>query len=263
MSFTVTGWNLADGLSDAARADKIVDHIVRLDTDVAVFPEAYAAEKAADISQSIGLLRHAGYQVEHVPYDDGLDYPKDHGLVAISRLPAEFEVVKLATRNSLAVTITDSEVGGSVFVLGAHYDYTSEEIRQQQAADSAALLAQRNLPGVLAGDLNALHRAAWLARIMRSRPVRQFGKALPRGEFLDQVRNLSGMSLGTTLAVLEAAGLKDVDPVSQATALGKLQIAQLDHFFYNAALRWTSFRVESSKKLSDHRPIQATFSVID
>ncbi len=262
MSFTVTGWNLADGLSDAARADRIVDRVLELDTDVAVFPEAYDARKEVAIAQPVALLERAGYQVEHVAYDDGLGYPRQHGFMAISRLPSEFEIAKLATRNTLALSIEDPEEKSPVTILGAHFDHTTESLRREQAESSVAYLRLRGNPGVLVGDLNSLHKDMWLARIMRSRLVRRVGLALPRNELFDHVRNLSSMSEGTALPVLEAAGLRDVDPVGQATGLAPLYIAQLDHIFYGPQLLWTAFDVLLARRLSDHRPLRASFSVI-
>lgn len=267
---------LEGGFEDEPRSRAVLDITEAVNPDVVIYPEAFNEDgniRALDAAKF--ALQDQGYVVEGVANEDDDDRSDRRGLVAASKVKnTEIEVVRLMTRNALRVTGLHPEDQQAIDVFGVHLEDRSEDGRLWQAG---ALLKEAAYDRtILAGDFNAMHANAPIARVLRA--MGPLANRLPAGEpgthqsKLARIGSLSQrlaeMADGRTMEAMVKDGFIDADPKRQATIrrLGLLAV-QLDHIMVGDGLEATDFYIANDivgkyaprgMKISDHFPIVAT-----
>lgn len=176
MAFEVAVWNSKDSWGDQERYEKALEHVKRIDADVVVLPEAYAEDADSEaIVRSKAALESEGYEVFPTPYGDTDGRRDRHFLMMLSRLKGNFAVLDLGTRQAIKLQMSDESSEKSVSLYGVHLDDRRESTRLKQTRAVVADHLRANADNiwtekaiVVMGDLNALHRDAPDAGLLRS-----------------------------------------------------------------------------------------------
>lgn len=272
-SIKIASWNIEDALSRETRVDAVVKHIIALDADIVMLPEAFNKDEHHDndtIYSAEAKLEDAGYNVDVTPYFDADERKDTHWFAALTRGSICKNVVRLRldSRDTLSARLAELPLT----ITGVHLDDRTEVIRHRQAISLAEQHAS-DQPNILMGDFNAMHRRDRRARVLHAAglvanhlPVVDPGEEAPNHPRLRRIGSLSSrlvaMADGGTMASLENIyGYKDIDPGLHATR-GPVQI---DHILTNFAkmgddtwLQITDYKVHDvPKKESDHRILTA------
>lgn len=273
MSIHISAWNLCDGFTNPeANRVGIEDHILRAESDIAVFPEARAKE-AQLADTTVNRFESEGYAIYDTDYDDADDRKDRHGLVVIARpeLVRTNRIVTLAGRNAIMLSLQD----GSEF-LGVHLvDRTvlpggvksigGERQRVAQLKDAMDLLVEE---AAIAGDFNATHQAGFMPRSLRAaKPIANLlpssdpnpdSKIPPLERIGSLAQRLTNMASGDALNVIIEHGFVDAAASNKPTMTkGPIRV-QLDHIMVRSLEVIEPTTVVPVEDLSDHRQITAT-----
>lgn len=282
MAVDVLSCNLLDAFSDESRARAVIDHVGRIDPDVAVFPEAHRPGEEQHLDNAQDDLTRLGYDVLSAAYDDEDGRKDAHGLMMIARnrihLPDRARTLRLAGRTAFMMTVVDGQTEGEIDATGAHFDDRTPARRVRQAEDYTGSMDFERA-NLLAGDLNDIPAHLAMARLLRLlRPAFEQLPVIDPGEtaeydgllpgrlyaILGRIGSLgtrlSGMARGEALAVLAQHGFQGTDRRHRPTMPDALPFAQLDHVMINGRLRTlghtvTSLRMPDGSRLTDHRAV--------
>ena len=253
----IASWNLKCGLSDADSVSNIYDGLGRLDADIVFMPEAFdntGQPVDPDFAQPLGYAA-----LLSTGYEDAEEHPSgEQYILALSRVEARMEVVRLDSRNALKATFDIEDETASV--TGVHCDDRNELTRMGMVN---AYLANRDtsVGSALIGDKNAMHGNDPRARALSHPIVRSTAAALPPGRMRSLATRLTDMATGDVMRTLEEAGFQDADPRHRPTMLlGGFAVVQLDHFMYDERLQVHSFQVERLRG-SDHLAVSGELAL--
>lgn len=277
MKIKLASWNIEGRLrvftpTRRGMPEQIVREIERLDADVVVLPEAYAAElpKTPHIDAQ---LKRLGYTIIDTPYDDDLPSREDSllknlTLRVLTRMPAIHHVVRFgegsAARSALKVTLTQGKDRLTIFAV--HLDDRSEALRQSAVQDLLAEVRKTKGPVAIIGDYNAMSGTTRRAKLIHSRLARAVISALPHSFLSYYLKRATEMATGSVLASFQAAGLHDADPhhrptttpkIRGATWLPSIRLLDLDHLYVSPDVQVSNFRIMPRDGGSDHRAISA------
>jgi len=264
----VAAWNVLDKINDP----NIYKNALGQETDIAVFPEAYAEGDKLE-QATIDYLRQDGrYELfEHPNGDD--DGRKDRHVLLVAAKPeliASADSVLLASRYAIGLTLTD----GTRF-LGVHLDDRSEARRQEQATEALKWLGST---AILAGDFNAMHDGFKARTIRKAGRLVESQEAIPpdvkieqndlrsriaakKGRFVSLGQRTVAMASGETMKLLAEADLHDADPTHASTMRKGPFSAQLDHILYRGNIRRTQTTRVGQRDPSDHNRVHAKLHV--
>lgn len=252
----VASWNLGRGLSRENRAGVISDGLDRLDADIVFLPEAFDKTGCPIDSDFASSL---GYSSLATEYDDAEPHPSEEQyIVALSRVAAQLEVVRLDARNALSANLEIE--GEKISIVGAHFDDRREDIRTGMAG---AFIDSGNpdIARALIGDLNAMHGGDLRARLLSSSVARSVASRLGNDRVRGLATRLTEMASGDVMEMLHSAGMQDSDPRHRSTMLmGGLAVVQLDHFMHDDRLQVKSFQSQRLKG-SDHKVISGNLII--
>jgi exodeoxyribonuclease-3 len=255
VSFSAMTWNVLFGGED--RFDRILALLARERPDVTVLQECLgwdAGDRLARASEAAGAA-HSFL---------GLARPRGSGrrfhVALLSRFPI-LSSTTLADPARVGHVIVDATVdapGGSVSILGTHFDSQGEDERLRDAAALASLVPRERFERerlLVAGDLNALSRLdpypADLAARLAASGVDKYGHP-PRFDTMER---------------LASGGWIDLRPDPWVTARrdrGGVHIEyRTDYLLASPALArdHAETRVLDCKGASDHEPVLARFRV--
>ena len=277
MALKILAQNALDVFSDPKTANEYVVLMEQLRPDVAVFSEAYDADRLQAVPQAMEALSSLGYIVVHGPYDD-TDGRKDrHGIVLIIRKELidgnrSGRLVRVGMRNIAECWVVDPVTQTSIHVFGVHLNDRSEAKRQAELDDLLSMVLQPAEPAIVAGDLNAIYaRDAWNWRVLGARfvallvrlhlfpatdPTRTLHQRKTLGRLGSRYRRLSEMASGKTMARLQVSGFGDADPAHHPTFPTEVPFVQLDHIMVSPGLQVQHFEL-LPKNSSDHLGIMA------
>lgn len=273
MSLTIATHNILNGFSDEAQWPAYVANIARIDADVVTLPEAYGEFETDYLEAALDECRGLGYQAVHCAYQDADSRQDRHGLVVLSRVKADLEVVRCATRNMIAGSLEDPDTQASVTYIGGHFDDRLIETKLGQLESMLTTTIPLEGPVVMAVDSNDFHRRDPRARLLRifapafnllkeGEPV--FGKKTALVDLPARVgsvgRRAARMAEGRLLQALEFHGFHDAAPDYKPTfTIANWPCAQLDHILTRDC-PVVEFEVVPERAGSDHFPIKAKIS---
>ncbi|MDB5167027.1 MAG: hypothetical protein JWN26_172 [Candidatus Saccharibacteria bacterium] len=234
---------------------------------MAFFAEAYREdEDMSNVHKSVTVLCDLGYEVTQGSTDVITSPRTDrNGFIGIVRPGlGSGSVMQAGTRRGFLACVHDSESGRNITVGGIHLDDRNEDERLKQITELPDL-------DVLIGDLNAMHRSAPIASILRLlKPVTEqfqevntdFKITTKRTErFKSLAQRLVRMADGRTLKILaNEHGLFDIDPRKRSTIHN---VAQIDHIVTRNVIHANNYKVHRDLKLSDHVPISADLTYLE
>jgi len=249
MALKILAQNALDAFSEPDRIDEFVALVARHKPDVAVFPEAYDADRQTTVPAVVKRFTELGYQVTNGDYADADERTDRHGFMVLTRQelvvpkrPAQ--LVCVAGRNMAEAWVQDPVTKQAVHFIGVHMNDRSEVMRQAEL-DELLHLADVTKPTVIAGDFNALHRqdargvvvqsARFIDRLVRLRlvpapePVTTAHPKKNVGFYGSLAKRLTDMATGKTMKRLLAAGFTDADSLHSPTFPARKPLVQLDH----------------------------------
>lgn len=276
MTLKVASWNIEGRLSPLAinnrgTPEQILREIERLNVDIFVLLEAFGPDMFAEEIQA--ALMKLGYQMYHVPYDDGGPVRteiavEEPSMLLLSKIPVlRQETVRFGDlRNSIVVIVKDPESGRELRVLGVHLEDRAENMRLQQVPDIVKFVEAEPIPTIIMGDFNAMHGGDWQARLLRNPIIRRFARA----SGLSVARRICDMAIGSTLELLQQkTGYRDADPHHHPTTTPKMRgrewlpsvrLVQIDHMLVSPEVRVSQFKVGADGG-ADHRAISAMITL--
>lgn len=263
MAITVTAWNVYNAFSDPRRGEIAYQRIEKISPDVGLFDEAYdidAPQKEELVESFSERFKKIGFQVLHSPYADPDHYGMEHGIMAICRPPVKMSVVRIESRDSIEMDVTDPDTGKDLHIIGVHFDHRYEDRRVAQARTIISRIIKGG-PVVVGGDLNAMHGELFKSKVLRNVTTKFVVLKIPNNFVRTHLNDFTNMADGTALKLLEDAGLTDADPKSKSTMLSWLPLGQLDHFMKSPDVNTSNFKRHSYSRASDHRAISCTFGL--
>jgi len=269
--------NALDAFSDPKTTDEYVALIEHLQPDVAIFPEAYDADRTETVVVAIQQLKSLGYEVLHGLYDDKDGRKDRHGTILLVRQGLQAAdkpsgLLWIGLRNAIQAWVVDPDTQHTVHVVGVHLNDRSEAKRQAELDDLLGKIIKPDEPTIIAGDLNAIYRqdakgfvvsaARFINLLVRAHlfpapePVVATHSKKNLGRVGSLSKRMSEIASGKTLARLQAAGLTDADPTHMRTYPAARPVVQLDHIMLSPSLSVRSFEV-LPKTSSDHLGIMA------
>ncbi len=274
MSEAVVGsWNALNAFGDEQRVEDALRIVEGVNADVLYLSEM-ALKDAADSDASRWAMDELA----------GMGYRGAFSNYSPPHLGARDEhVMSMWTRGDGPIT---HELAGERYTYATYMPALDMKVRGVHLSDqnsssrnaSAKVIAVdtvRNQEGgietAVVGDFNAMNRRDPNSRIPRAlgRVVGGIEVSNPydRSKKLQRVAGkiirVCRMADGTTMEILEDAGLRDADPEHQPTIGGGRAAFQLDHIMVTEGLEVVDFRHHAQtdrngSKVSDHTPISAT-----
>lgn len=267
---SVVTWNAEGMFVDGTKTRRGTPHnaiatLRRLNADIVVIPEF---GRIADLEDAhMAAIQALGYEVTLIAYDE----PRSPGLgfAILSRLDVIATYIHDlpgSKRQMLEIRCKDAD-GVHLRILGVHLDDRSEEGRLNEVTTVCEIVnSETNIPTILLGDFNAMHRDSWFARIARSRPARHLSHRVPHSLVKSMAQRVHEMALGTTVDyLLTHTKLHDLDPGRKRTISGKQaglewlpawRLAKIDWIFASKQVTTLHYHVLRDQG-SDHRPVKA------
>ena len=277
----IATWNVEGRLSRFAQEsmrgspEQIIREIERLDADVLFLPEAFDKSRPVEdhILSMIDELEYAKFEAS---YDDIGDRQYaatiNPHMMLLSRVPLQSsKIVRLGgSRNAVLAQVDEPQTGKSLRIICVHLDDRSETNRIKQVNDLVPLIKSSNVPTIVMGDFNAMHKESLSARVLRTFLVKRAVRHWPHARSKDIMHRLLEMATGDTMSrILGQTKLIDIDSKMRPTTTPKMRgqewmpsvrMVQIDHMFVSPDVKAAHFEIGRDGG-SDHRAISATLQV--
>lgn len=272
MKLKIYSQNALDGFSRPETSDEYLRIIRELSPDVALFTEAYKAGTEKAVQPAINQLKAAGYEILHGPYDEQDGRKDRHGILLAVRSslvsPKKPRLTRIGEHNIVECWLRYKKEQ-PIHFLGMHLNDRSEAKRQAELNDLLQLIDTHNMPTIISGDLNTIHRSEAKGKTFRTarrihllvrlrlHPITHpTGQPMPNnhGRRGSIFYRLHEMASGRTIKRLEENGFTDADPTHQPTLPADSPYAQLDHTLVSRHFTVKDFAVLAAGS-SDHRGI--------
>ncbi len=271
----IATWNVEGRLSRFAQEsmrgspEQIIREIERLDADVLFLPEAFDKSRPVEdhILSMIDELEYAKFEAS---YDDIGDRQYaatiNPHMMLLSRVPLQSsKIVRLGgSRNAVLAQVDEPQTGKSLRIICVHLDDRSETNRIKQVNDLVPLIKSSNVPTIVMGDFNAMHKESLSARVLRTFLVKRAVRHWPHARSKDIMHRLLEMATGDTMSrILGQTKLIDIDSKMRPTTTPKMRgqewmpsvrMVQIDHMFVSPDVKAAHFEIGRDGG-SDHRAI--------
>ena len=271
----IATWNVEGRLSRFAQEsmrgspEQIIREIERLDADVLFLPEAFDKSRPVEdhILSMIDELEYAKFEAS---YDDIGDRQYaatiNPHMMLLSRVPLQSsKIVRLGgSRNAVLAQVDEPQTGKSLRIICVHLDDRSETNRIKQVNDLVPLIKSSDVPTIVMGDFNAMHKESLSARVLRTSLVKRTVQHWPHARSKDIMHRLLEMATGDTMSrILGQTKLIDIDSKMRPTTTPKMRgqewmpsvrMVQIDHMFVSPDVKAAHFEIGRDGG-SDHRAI--------
>jgi len=162
MVIKIYSQNSLDGFSEAGTSEEYIGLMRQMKPDAAVFTEAYKAGTETALSKPVEQLESLGYDAFYGPYDEQDDRNDRHGILIAIRKPLVGDkkprLTRIGKRNIIESWLQFKK-NQPIHLLGMHLNDRSESKRQAELDDLFQLIDIANIPTILTGDMNSVHRA--------------------------------------------------------------------------------------------------------
>ncbi len=230
-------WNIRGGLSDPRRATAIADLLIERQDDVVALPDAWHEDSERSIASGRHLavspadFLRSGYMLTDAWFEENRpddNFARFHFATLIRQdLDANPQEMRLGTRPAMRMALTLGRTTLNVICL-----YLNDQSKWNRAVQIDDLFdhlgTQSDVPTMLMGDFNDMHRNTRIAKLLQSAPYRRTLGRLPVGNYV--FPSLAEMAEGSAIQALEAKGFTDIDPFRRPTMPSRLPLFQLDRF---------------------------------